>query len=357
MTTSWVYDQDAEVQWSSTSVSNLNWLWGAYVKDSDSSLLFGQFEEGKFNVWNQSFIEGNTGKSALFHSFFPRVFEIAQPDFTRRDGAVRTLSRIWQSIYQHPYGWSTRLPLLFACPGEPWRTCGHTETDRSGQPGQTHSKLDVQTSGLLLNVGNSSATTSNTLTTRSSLRQTSKLSLKKARRRTVRELSPKTPDSLGAKLLTASASSRAYRNRHLGTLMLCCEVWELVVKFVDQNSFECIDFHGLSQIIASLTRERHRERERLKSVIFIGHKRKRTTPWRSADLVFVFGAPRKPTLFLHAGDEDGNPLENEDESGRRLCEFWCTIFQARVQGERHHCHEVTTSAGKLTETNLMNSWP
>ena len=29
-------------------------------------------------------------------------------------------------------------------------------------------------------------------------------------------------------------------------------------------------------------------------------------------------------------------LENEDESGRRLCEYWFTILQARVEGHRHH---------------------
>ena len=29
-------------------------------------------------------------------------------------------------------------------------------------------------------------------------------------------------------------------------------------------------------------------------------------------------------------------MENEDESGRRLCEYWGTIFQARVEGPRHH---------------------
>ena len=34
-------------------------------------------DEGRFNVWNKSFSEGDTGKSALFHSFFPRVLEIA----------------------------------------------------------------------------------------------------------------------------------------------------------------------------------------------------------------------------------------------------------------------------------------
>ena len=42
-------------------------------------------------------------------------------------------------------------------------------------------------------------------------------------------------------------------------------------------------------------------------------------------------------LCLHAvTDENGHPLENEDESGRRLCKYWSTIFQARVEGQRHH---------------------
>ena len=35
-----------------------------------------------------------------------------------------------------------------------------------------------------------------------------------------------------------------------------------------------------------------------------------------------------------------NLRKNEDESGRRLCEQWRTMFQARVEGERHHCHEI-----------------
>ena len=68
--------------------------------------------------------------------------------------------------------------------------------------------------------------------------------------------SRRTPDSLRAKLLVASTALRAYRNRHLGTLILCCEASEPVRQCIDQNSFECIDFHGLSQIIANLARER-----------------------------------------------------------------------------------------------------
>ena len=88
-----------------------------------------------------------------------------------------------------------------------------------------------------------------------------KIIFEKARRRTVRELSRKTPYSLRAKLLTASTALRASRNRHLGTLIRCCEAWEPVGKCFDPISFECIDFHGLSQIIASLTRENLAERE------------------------------------------------------------------------------------------------
>ena len=38
-------------------------------------------------------------------------------------------------------------------------------------------------------------------------------------------------------------------------------------------------------------------------------------------------------------DEEGHPLENEDETGRKLCDCWGTIFQARVEGPRHHQFE------------------
>ena len=49
---------------------------------------------------------------------------------------------------------------------------------------------------------------------------------------------------------------------------------------------------------------------------------------------------KKSVLCLNAvTDEDGHPLENEDESGRRLCEYWGSIFQARVEGPRHHQDE------------------
>ena len=38
-------------------------------------------EEGRFNVWNQTFTDGDPRKTAMFHSFFPHVLEVAQPDY------------------------------------------------------------------------------------------------------------------------------------------------------------------------------------------------------------------------------------------------------------------------------------
>ena len=45
-------------------------------------------------------------------------------------------------------------------------------------------------------------------------------------------------------------------------------------------------------------------------------------------------------LCLHAvTDEDGHPLENEDEPGRKFFEYWSTIFQARNEDQRHYYFE------------------
>ena len=111
------------------------------------------------------------------------------------------------------------------------------------------------------------------------------------------------------------------------------------MKCFDPISFECTDFHGLSQIIANFTRENLAERE-----AEIGN-----LPWTQTEEDHAMAKCRlglgawhanRPMLFLHAvTDEDGHPLENEDESGRRLCEYWCSIFQARVEGPRHHQYE------------------
>ena len=107
----------------------------------------------------------------------------------------------------------------------------------------------------------------------------------------------------------------------------------------DTLPFECIDFQRLSQIIASLTRENLEAREAEVSTLLwtqtekdiaLARCRSGQRAWRN----------KKPVLSLSAvPDEEGHTLETEDESGRRLCEYWGTIFQAREEGPRHHQHE------------------
>ena len=79
------------------------------------------------------------------------------------------------------------------------------------------------------------------------------------------------------------------------------------------------DFHGLSQIIASLTRASIAEREATAHNL----------PWTQTEkdnalakcrLSLRAWVSKKPMLCLHAvTDEEGHPLEDEDESGVRLC--------------------------------------
>ena len=71
--------------------------------------------------------------------------------------------------------------------------------------------------------------------------------LEKVQKQTIRELSRKTPDSIGAKLLIASAALRAYRNRHLGILMRCCEAWNPTEDCFGTSSFEYVDALRLSE--------------------------------------------------------------------------------------------------------------
>ena len=62
--------------------------------------------------------------------------------------------------------------------------------------------------------------------------------------------------------------------------------------------------------------------------------------WPNADLDSVLGVDENHMLCLHAvTDEDGHPMEKKDESGRRICEFWCSTFQTRVEDPRHHQYE------------------
>ena len=133
-------------------------------------------EERRYDVWNQSFIDCDTGRTAEFQSFFSYVMKIAHKD-TQDD----TLQR-WKHKHSVKYcsylfrftcGWSTWFPLLFSCRWEPREQhysevpcCSavrHPETYQSTTPEQTHSQLDDPTSHFLV------PSCSNFMTTKDSL--------------------------------------------------------------------------------------------------------------------------------------------------------------------------------------------
>ena len=118
-----------------------------------------------------------------------------------------------------------------------------------------------------------------------------KLIIKKARKQAHRELLRNTPGSPSALLTIAATALRAYRSRHLGTLMHCCAAWELVGKCLDQWSFECIDFHGLARLLLA-SREKELQNERQQHTTYLGLRRKKTTPWPNADSACEHGVPR-----------------------------------------------------------------
>ena len=66
-------------------------------------------EEGRYNVWNQSFTDGDPGKTAVFHSFHTSLRLTPQSDNTWRDSTViRTLSR---TPRERDWSYFNNLPL------------------------------------------------------------------------------------------------------------------------------------------------------------------------------------------------------------------------------------------------------
>ena len=50
-------------------------------------------EEGRFNVGNQTFKEGDAGRTALFRTSFP--YALQKPNFTRKDAAADGSTPSW----------------------------------------------------------------------------------------------------------------------------------------------------------------------------------------------------------------------------------------------------------------------
>ena len=121
--------------------------------------------------------------------------------------------------------------------------------------------------------------------------------------------------------------------------MRCCKEWKPIEDCLDTFSFECIIFQRLCQIIANLTRETLAEREpeitnffwtKTETDIALAKSRNGQRAWRNKKLVLTLSV---------VTDEERHPLENEDDSGRRVCEYRGTSFQARQEGPKHHQHE------------------
>ena len=52
-------------------------------------------EEGRFNVGNQTFTEGDAGRTALFRTSVPYALQTAQPNLTRKDAAADGSTPSW----------------------------------------------------------------------------------------------------------------------------------------------------------------------------------------------------------------------------------------------------------------------
>ena len=292
-------------------------------------------EEGRFNVWNLSITDGDPAKTAVFHSFFPHVLEIDQSDYTRRDSAavgnIRSLSRIDRIFINLPIAEARD----FHCSSHVVENLGkktipsdhaavrlviQKPTSRRHQSKHIPSWMSKHPifGSILQQLHDDHRFSPDPFCALAEF----KVLQHKAKKITKRELSRQTPDCIGAKLLFTSAALRAYRNRHLGTPMRCYEAWKPIEDCFDTLYFECIDFQRLSQIFASVTRENLQAREAEVSTLPWTQTEKNITlarcrsgqhAWRNKSLVLTLSA---------VTDEEGHPLESEDESGRRLCAYW-----------------------------------
>ena len=193
-------------------------------------------EEGRFNVWNKTFTDGDAGKTAVFHSFFLHVLETAHTDYTGRDstilGTIRTMSRIDRIIFNVP----TVEARDFHCYSHVYENLGNRTIPsdhaavrlvirkpvKQGHQGRHipgwMSKHPFFCS-ILKRLHDDHRYSEDPFCVLAEF----KVICEKAKKQAFHELARKTAHSLGAKLVIASTSLRAYRNRHLGALMRCCE--------------------------------------------------------------------------------------------------------------------------------------
>ena len=181
-------------------------------------------------------------RHAVFHSFFPYVLEIAQSDFTRETLQPKETYALCQGLivffffFFKIYPWlkhviSMALLMSLRSSGRKLfrvtmlQYASSSRKLQSTTPEQTYSQLYVSTSifgSILQQLRDDHRFSPDPFCALAEF----EVLLHKAKKITKRELSKHTPDCIGAKLLITTTALRAYRNRHLGTIMRCCEAWK-----------------------------------------------------------------------------------------------------------------------------------
>ena len=275
--TLWTYSLVPATWLSSTSIFSPIRPWGAYVKDCGLSLHIGHYTLKIFEWlrWISIFARMRKEgwlfgirpslmvavKAALFY-----VLEIAQPHFTRRDstadGTIRTLSRIDRALINLPTAEARDVHCyshVFENLGKRCIPSDHAAVrvviqkptirdDQAKRIPSWMSKHPVLCS-ILKQINDDHQYPDDPF-------------VALAEFKTI--LERQTPNSSGAKLLTASHCITNLRKQALGyadALRRSVSGNLSENECFDQCSFECIDFHGFTQIITILIRERIADRE------------------------------------------------------------------------------------------------
>ena len=118
-----------------------------------------------------------------------------------------------------------------------------------------------------------------------------------------------------------------------------CAAWEPVGQCFDEITFECINFHGLSQIIASLTRENIAEREAAVHNLPRAQNEKDTALAKCRlslrDRVF-----KKPMLCLHAVTDEEASSMTKTSQAEDYALAGAVSLRARTDDERLYAYQT-----------------
>ena len=142
-----------------------------------------------------------------------------------------------------------------------------------------------------------------------------KLIIEKAKRRAHHEHMRSTLGSPSTKLFDCCYCHGGFREQTSGNIDALLRGLGNLSAYASTNAlFECVDFHGLSQIIASLTRASIAEREAAAhNVPWTQTEKRQRLGQMQTQLASMGFQGNRCSLCLHAvTDEEGHPLEDED---------------------------------------------